>query len=525
MGVHARSVALAERMGNWDADEARRYHERTKHSPESVRASAHYLDWGNRPRPFKEYEGIEPLQLSDEFTQPQRAALDAIADGAGPTPAPLALPDLARLVRWGAGVVRTRRLAGGETYHFRTYSSAGALYPIELYVACADLRGLPAGLYHFHPLELALRPLRAGDARGALSAATGEARLAEAAAVFVLSGMLWRSAWKYEARAYRHLYWDAGTMLANLLALAASAGLAPRLVTAFLDSEVNHVLGVDGEREAALALLALGRGERGGDSGPPDPLDLPVVPLSRRERSYPEASALHGASSLTTLEEIRRYRVAAGSRSDAAATASVAGEGEAQLDPSGTPTLSREPLETVIRRRGSARDFTHDPIPASELGALLSRAMAPIPGDLPALNEVYLIANALEGLEAGAHRFVSPGRFEPLRRGSFRAQAGYLCLEQALGARAAATLFFLADLEQALAGLGNRGYRAAQLEAGIRAGKLYLGAYAQGLGATGLTFYDDEVTAFLAPGTAKGPMLCVAIGIDARRPGLRREGS
>jgi hypothetical protein len=141
MGVHARSVALAERMGNWDADEARRYHERTKHSPESVRASAHYLDWGNRPQPFKEYEGIEPLPLSDELTQPQRAALDAIADGAGRTPAPLALPDLARPVRWGAGVVRTQRLAGGETYHFRTYSSAGALYPIELYVACADLRG------------------------------------------------------------------------------------------------------------------------------------------------------------------------------------------------------------------------------------------------------------------------------------------------------------------------------------------------------------------------------------------------
>jgi hypothetical protein len=44
MGVHVRSAALVERMGNWDADEARRYHERTKHSFESVRASAHHLD-------------------------------------------------------------------------------------------------------------------------------------------------------------------------------------------------------------------------------------------------------------------------------------------------------------------------------------------------------------------------------------------------------------------------------------------------------------------------------------------------
>jgi SagB-type dehydrogenase family enzyme len=516
---------LVEKMGNWDSDEARRYHEGTKHSPEGVRASAHYLDWGNRPEPFKEYGRIDPLPLPSELPRPERAALDAIADRSGLTAAPLALPDLARLLRWGAGVVRTRRFPAGETYHFRTYASAGGLYPIELYLACADLPGLSAGLYHLHPLELALRPLRAVDVRGALSAAADEADLAEAAAVLVLSGMLWRSAWKYEARAYRHLYWDAGTMLANLLALAASAGLAPRLVSAFLDSEVNHVLGVDGEHEAALALLAVGRGERAGDGGPLDPLDLPVAPLSRRERSYPEANALHEASSLATIEEIHRYRETAGRNSDAGAAAAVGGESEAQLDTSGSPTLSQEPLETVIARRGSARDFTHDSIPASELGALLSRVMAPIPGDLPTLNEVYLIANALEGLEPGAHRLTSSGRFELLRGGSFRAQAGYLCLEQALGARAAATLFFLANLEQALAVLGNRGYRAAELEAGIRAGKLYLGAYAQGLGATGLTFYDDEVTEFLAPGTAKGPMLCVAIGIDARRPKLRRKRS
>jgi nitroreductase len=284
------------------------------------------------------------------------------------------------------------------------------------------------------------------------------------------------------------------------------------------------VLGIDGEREAVLALLAVGRGERAADGGPLDPLDLAVAPLSRRERSYPEANALHEASRLATVEEIGRYREAARGQSDAMAAA-AAGEGEAQLDTSDPPTLSQEPLETVIARRGSARDFTPDSVPASELGALLSVAVAPIPGDLPALNEVYLIANALVGIEPGAHRFTSSGRFELLRRGSFRAQAGYLCLEQALGARAAATLFFLADLEQALAALGNRGYRAAQLEAGIRAGKLYLGAYAQGLGATGLTFYDGEVTGFFAPGTAKGPMLCVAIGIDARRPKLRRKRS
>ena len=197
---------------NWDTDAARRYHERTKHTVESVRGSARFLDWDNRPHPFKEYLDLESVPLPKEL-------------------------DLSWLLRWGAGVVRTRGL-GPETYHFRTYSSAGALYPIEVYVATAD------GLFHFHPRELGLRRLRHDDVRAALGG--GEV-------VLCLTGILSRTAWKYGARGYRHLYWDAGTMLANLLELAGEA----RVVTGFVDDEVNAALGVDGEEEAALALLQL----------------------------------------------------------------------------------------------------------------------------------------------------------------------------------------------------------------------------------------------------------------------------
>ena len=88
-------------------------------------------------------------------------------------------------------------------------------------------------------------------------------------------------------------------------------------------------------------------------------------------------------------------------------------------------------------------------------------------------------------------------------------------LEQELGARAAATIFFLTDLEEALATHGNRAYRAAQLDAGVRAGRVYLAAFARGLGATASTFYDDDVTAFFGLEPAKAPLLCTAVG---RRP-------
>ena len=65
---------------------------------------------------------------------------------------------------------------------------------------------------------------------------------------------------------------------------------------------------------------------------------------------------------------------------------------------------------------------------------------------------------------------------------------------------------------------GNRGYRLAQLEAGIFGGRMYLGAYAQGLGATGLTFFDDEVRDFFSPHAAgKSVMFLLAMGYAAAR--------
>ncbi len=84
---------------------------------------------------------------------------------------------------------------------------------------------------------------------------------------------------------------------------------------------------------------------------------------------------------------------------------------------------------------------------------------------------------------------------------------------QELPADAAANVYCLTDLSNVLRQLGNRGYRAAQLEGGITGGRMYLAAYAQRFGATGLTFFDDEVTEFFSPHAAgKSVMFLVALG-------------
>jgi nitroreductase len=211
---------------------------------------------------------------------------------------------------------------------------------------------------------------------------------------------------------------------------------------------------------------------------------------------YPEANALHRASKIESADEVERYR----------------GDGDWENARLGIP-------EEVFLRRGSIRDFSPEPISRDDLGVILAGAMGAVPLDVPPANELRLIANAVDGLDPGAYRFRAPDRFEPLRAGNFRRAAGYLVLEQPLGALAAAVMFAMVDLGAVLARHGNRGYRAAQLEAGIRVGRVYLEAFARGLGATASTFYDDDVTAFLAPEEGLSPMLCVAVG--RRRTRLR----
>ncbi len=107
---------------------------------------------------------------------------------------------------------------------------------------------------------------------------------------------------------------------------------------------------------------------------------------------------------------------------------------------------------------------------------------------------------------------------EPLRIGAFRALAGQLALGQDLAADASVNIYMLADLDRALNAFGNRGYRAAQLEAAIAAGRMYLAAYAQRFSATGLTFYDDAVIRFFSPhAEGMSVMFLIALGEKARR--------
>src|SRR5881409_3408955 len=261
-------------MNNHEIQVAWKYHDSTKHSYWSVRNHPHFLDWANRPLPFKIYPKIEPLPLPRDVPQTGVAALSAISE---PVPSSRAdsipgVQDLTRLLYFSAGITKQRAYPGGEIY-FRAAACTGALYEIELYVLTGDLPDLDAGVYHFNPADVSLRLLRRGNFRGNLAQATVmEPAVAHAPATIICTGTYWRNAWKYQARTYRHFGWDNGTVLANLLAVATALGLPAKVVCGFQDAKVNRLLDVDPQREVSLCLVPLGR------STPPVPEFTGEVP-------------------------------------------------------------------------------------------------------------------------------------------------------------------------------------------------------------------------------------------------------
>ena len=508
-------------MSNWDTSLIRTYHDETKHSYESVRSGAHFLDWMNQPLPFKIYEDGERIPLPREIPGSSMSSLEAIAASGDPVQGDLVpgLATLTTLLHYSAGITRKRDYGGGEIY-FRAAACTGALYHIDLYLVCGDLADLPAGVYHYGPHDSSLTKLRSGDYRPLLVGATaGEESIASAPAIVVFTCTYWRNSWKYQSRAYRHTWWDGGTILANFQSVAAAHHIPCRLVMNFADAPLNSLLDLDTDKEVTIALAPVGRGTPATTADTPElpSIGLATQRLSRHEVDYPMIRAAHASSIMESPDDVSRAR------------------GPIDIAPYPPPSvpmfpllppeqLPEEPIEGVIQRRGSTRKFSREPIGFNQLSALLRAATTGVQADFlqphgSNLCDLYLTVHDVDGLPPGAYVYHRDQQaLEQLKEGDFRNQSGHLGLSQDIPADASADIFFLTNLDPVLDRMGNRGYRAAQIEASITAGKCYLAAYAQRIGASGLTFYDDDVTSFFSPHAAgKSVMFLIAIGKRAPR--------
>lgn len=461
-------------------DTARLYHRLTSYEPERewTTPADHPLvlqgfvpnDLDTWPAACKAYpDGLPLLELPRDWPAVVAPATAVLAGRQVTAPARLDLPALARLLYLSAGVVRVVEREGRPTLFLRAAGSAGGRFPLELYVAARGVEGVADGVHWYDPAGHALRqigPAPAGDAT-----------------TLVVTGLPWRTGWRYAERGFRHLYWDAGTMLAQTLALAASGGFRPRLWTRFPDVGVGRLVGADGVQEFPLALVGLG------DGGP---------------AIGPEGEAAAGAVDAAPVEFPLVTR------------AQRAGDGDVLGDPwppaaalPGEPPAAAD-VDAVILRRGSTRIM--DPAATVARDVFAWSLAAALRGTrLPH----FVAVHAVEGLEPGLYRWPEldrPLRSEPLREELFR-----VCLDQDLGRDAAFVVIAAVDADR----LDDRGYREAQLDAGIVAGRLHLAAYALGIGASGMTFLDSEIPALLGEPLAALLFTCVGVPAYRNKPGGR----
>ena len=173
------------------------------------------------------------------------------------------------------------------------------------------------------------------------------------------------------------------------------------------------------------------------------------------------------------------------------------------------PELDRDTLVDAIRRRRSVRRYAQAPLATDDLRKLLAWSGAPIPADAPSVVRQVVTVAAVEGLEPGVYD-AELGLLAGWDEQELRTAVGFAAMEQEHPRDAAVNVFQVGDLDAIVARLGPRGYRWAQLESGIRAGRLQVGAFTHGWGAAASTFFDEEVSKLLD--TPDSPLLMVAIG-------------
>ncbi len=235
------------------------YQKKSKYNRGSL--SGKPLDWDRKPELYKTYpQDLERIQLAPPDRKDGRPLFALLGERRSLRAygtKPLEQTGLSQLLWASQGIsLATRRT------QLRTAPSAGALYPIETYLAVNHVQGLKPGIYHYEVLHHRLALLRPGEWGADLArAALGQGMLLRAPVVFAWSALVQRSKWKYDQRAYRYIYLDAGHVAQNLALAAVSIGMGSCQVGAFFDGEVNAVFQLDGVEETVIYMSTVGPGK------------------------------------------------------------------------------------------------------------------------------------------------------------------------------------------------------------------------------------------------------------------------
>ena len=476
---------------------AQYYHERTKYDPQTIASKSKGLDWSQQPHPFKEYKIGQTFDLKPYLsrqTVPQKGDF---------------WRRISRILGCSYGLTAKIATMGSPLY-LRSAPSAGGLYPAEVYLISRGTEFLPAGLYSYQGQSHSLLLFWESDVWTNLqSACFWNPVLENTDIALVTSAIFYRSAWRYEDRAYRRIFLDTGHLLGNIELSASINDYRAHLIGGFNDSQMNELLYLDSEKESVMTVIPLADLLNIRQNLPPSTTALP----SATTTLYPKIAegellnSLHRATIIATDEKIEAT-VTPSNWEDkynfpfclkVSVTSRPVNWGEDLID-----------LESTILKRRSTRAYSGASLSLDELRALLHFTYQPQDyadqnldrnPDYFALDllETFIAVSAVTGLEEGCYYYAPKAQeLRQIRFKNFQQELHYLCLGQDLGRDAAAVVFHTADLSKAVAKYGDRVYRYLHADAGHLGQRLNLAAIHLGLGVSGIGgFFDDQVNEVL----------------------------
>ena len=479
----------------------------------------HTLDWPNVPRQTKSYPVLPKIVLEPKIGLTGKSFWQVMGETESPARnVTMDIRSLSAALGLAYGYTARQR-AGSQEYLYRSVPSAGALYPVEIYVSGAGIPGLPPGLFHYDIQDFSLQRLRGEEATALIAETLAIPKPENSWVSFILSGIFFRSSWKYRKRAFRYVLLDTGHLVENLVSALAFAGLSCSVRYDFVDERLCSLVGLNRLREACFAIVdvcldRLSNGAEGGVS-PAEPmaLDAGVADASRvspHEVTYDAVKQVYFTSSeclkycrpsnripLVTLPEPQQWLPVR------------------QQD---VKSLRADYVDVVQGRR-SRRNFVREPIPVMSFMRLLSLMGTTPSSDIstkPCLTPVttgFLVGH-VEGFDPGFYQLADLERtFGLLKPGSFIEEMAGICLDQLWLAKAGALFLFMANLKALDDSCGARGYRYAMMETGILGQRLYLGSTALGLGCCGIgAFYDNEARDLLSLNDDSYLLYLVAVG-------------
>jgi SagB-type dehydrogenase family enzyme len=476
---------------------AQYYHERTKYDPQTIASKSKGLDWSQQPYPFKEYKIGQTFDLKPYLsrqTVPQKGDF---------------WRRISRILGCSYGLTAKIATMGSPLY-LRSAPSAGGLYPAEVYLISRGTEFLPAGLYSYQGQSHSLLLFWESDVWTNLqSACFWNPVLENTDIALVTSAIFYRSAWRYEDRAYRRIFLDTGHLLGNIELSASINDYRAHLIGGFNDSQMNELLYLDSEKESVMTVIALADLLNIRQNLPPSTTALP----SATTTLYPkiaEGELLSSLQRATIIDADEKIEAAVTPSNwedkynfpfclKVSVTSRPVNWGEDLID-----------LESTMLKRRSTRAYSGASLSLNELRALLhftyqpqdyaDQNLDPNPDyfDLDLL-ETFIAVSAVTGLEEGCYYYAPKAQeLRQIRFKNFRQELHYLCLGQDLGRDAAAVVFHTADLSKAVAKYGDRVYRYLHADAGHLGQRLNLAAIHLGLGVSGIGgFFDDQVNEVL----------------------------